>query len=244
MQGTQVALATSQTGVAPEQADPLVAEHWAQAPVDWQAGVAPPQSLSAAQARQAWVVVLQTGVVPPHWAFEVHGTQVPLGVKQTGVAPEQAVALVAEHWAQAPVDWQAGVAPPHSPSPAQARQVWVVVLQTGVAPPHWAFEVQGTHVPVLVKHTGVPPEQAVALVAEHWPQAPVDWQAGVAPPHSLSPPQARQAWVVVLQTGVVPPHWAFEMQGTQVALATSQTGVAPEQADPLVAEHWAQAPPG
>jgi hypothetical protein len=35
-------------------------------------------------------------------------------------------------------------------SPAQARQVWVVVLHTGVVPPHCAFDVQGTQVPVLV----------------------------------------------------------------------------------------------
>jgi len=32
---------------------------------------------------------------------------------------------------------------------------------------------QGTHVPVPVKHTGVAPEHLVALVAEHWAQAPL-----------------------------------------------------------------------
>ena len=32
----------------------------------------------------------------------------------------------------------------------------------------------------------------LALPSEHWPQAPDGWQAGVAPPHSLSPVQARQ----------------------------------------------------
>jgi len=47
--------------------------------------------------------VLQTGVVPPHCALEVHGTHVPVVVKQTGVAPPQDVALVAEHWAHAPL---------------------------------------------------------------------------------------------------------------------------------------------
>jgi hypothetical protein len=46
----------------------------------------------------------------------------------------------------------------------------------------------------------------VVLPAEHWPQAPEGWQAGVAPPQSLSPAQARQAWTDVSQTGVVPPH--------------------------------------
>ena len=113
--------------MVPEHWVVLVAEHWPQAPEAWQAGVAPPQSLSAAQARQVWVAVLQTGV-----------------------PPVQALTLPSEHWPQAPEVWQAGVAPPHSPSPAQARQVWVAVLQTGVMPPHCAFEVQGTQVPVAV----------------------------------------------------------------------------------------------
>jgi len=58
--------------------------------------------------------------------------------------------LVAEHWPQAPDASQAGVAPPHSPSAAQARQACVAVLQTGVVPPHWAFDVHGTQVPVVV----------------------------------------------------------------------------------------------
>ena len=40
--------------------------------------------------------------------------------------------------------------PPHSPSPAQPRQVWVAALQTGVLPPHWALEVHATQVPVGV----------------------------------------------------------------------------------------------
>jgi uncharacterized protein (DUF2237 family) len=55
------------------------------------------------------------------------------------------------------------------------------------------------------------------LVAEHWPQAPDGWQAGVAPPHSLSPAHARQLCVVVLHTGVAPPHCAFDVQATQIA---------------------------
>ena len=67
------------------------------------------------------------------------------------------MAFVAEHWPQAPVDWQAGVAPEQSVSPAHARHRCVVVLQTGVEPPHWALEVQGTHVPLDVKQTGVVP---------------------------------------------------------------------------------------
>jgi len=80
--------------------------------------------------------------------------------------------LVAEHCPQAPDPWQAGVPPPQSTSPAQARQVCVVVLQTGVVPPHCAFDVHGTHVPVVVKQAGVAPLHLVVFVAEHWPQAP------------------------------------------------------------------------
>jgi len=194
----------------------LVAEHCPQAPELWQAGVDPPHSLSPAQPRQVCVAVLHTGVVPPHWAFEVQATQAPAPVLQTGVPPAHWAALVAEHWPQAPHGSQAGVAPPHSPSPPQARQVWVAVLHTGVFPPHWALERQGTQVEVGASQTGVPPVQALALVAEHWPQAPEDSQAGVAPPHSPSPAQARQVCVAVLHTGVVPPHCAFDTQGTQV----------------------------
>ena len=58
----------------------------------------------------------------------------------------------------------------------------------------------------------------VAFDSEHWPHAPVGWQAGVAPPHSPSPAHARQVCVVVLHTGVVPEHCAFDVHGTQVAV--------------------------
>ena len=63
------------------------------------------------------------------------------------MAPLHRLALVAEHWPHAPEGSQAGVAPPHSPSPAQARQVCEAVLQTGVVPPHWAFDRHGTQLP-------------------------------------------------------------------------------------------------
>jgi hypothetical protein len=132
------------------------------------------------------------------------------------VAPVHLLLLLAEHWLHAPLGWQAGVAPPQSLSPAQARQVWVVVLHAGVVPPHWAFDVHGTHVAVATSQAGVAPVHLLALVAEQTPQAPPGWQAGVAPPQSLSPAQARQACVVVLHTGVLPPHWAFDVHGTHV----------------------------
>ena len=213
------------------QALALGAEHWPLAPDDSQAGVAPPHSPSPAQARQVCVVVLHTGVIPPHCALDVHETQRPAPVLQTGVVPEHCAALVPEHWPQAPHDSQAGVEPPHSVSPEQARQVCVAVLQTGVLPPHWVLVRHGTQVDVAVSQTGVAPVQAVAFVAEHWPQAPVDSQAGVEPPHSLSLAQDRHVWAVVLHTGAVPLHCAVEVHGTQVPVVVKQAGVEPEQSD-------------
>jgi len=124
--------------------------------------------------------------------------------------------LPAEHWPHAPDGWQAGVAPPHSPSPAHGRQLWVARLHTGVVPPHWAFDVHGTHVAEAASQTGVAPMQRVALLAEQTPHAPLGWQAGVAPPQSPSPAHAWQLCVAALQIGVAPPHWAFDTQGTQV----------------------------
>jgi phosphoglucomutase len=186
---------------------------------------------------------LHTGLLPPHWASARHGTHVAVGVKQTGVAPLHFVAFVAEHCAQAPLDWQAGVVLGQSASAPQARQVWAVVLQTGVVPPHWAFDVQGTQVALAVSQAGVAPVHAVALVAEHCAQAPLAWQAGVAPPQSVSPAQARQAWAVVLQTGVAPPHWAFDVQGTQMPFVVKHAGVVPPHWLRFVAEHWPHEPP-
>ena len=61
--------------------------------------------------------------------------------------------------------------------------------------------------------------QRVAFVAEHSPHAPDCWQAGVVPPHSLSPAQARQVCVAVLHTGVDPPHCASVTHGTQLPAA-------------------------
>jgi hypothetical protein len=69
----------------------------------------------------------------------------------------------------------------------------------------------------------------VALPAEHCPQAPDGWQAGVVPPHSLSPLQARQVRKAGSQMGAVPPQSALARQPTQVLVDVLQTGVAPEQ---------------
>ena len=154
----------------------------------------------------------------------------------------QALLLPSEHCPHAPDDWQAGVLPPQSTSPAQARQVCVIVLHTGVTPPHCAFDVHGTQVPADTRQAGVLPVHLLALLAEQTPHAPDGWQAGVAPPQSLSPPHARQVCVDRLQTGVVPPHWAFDVQATQLPAEVLQTGVVPEHCAPFVAEHWPHAP--
>jgi len=82
----------------------------------------------------------------------------------------------------------------------------------------------------------------LVLASEHCPQAPDGWQAGLAPPHSLSPVHARQVCVVVLQTGVVPPHCAFDTHGTHVAVVVSQAGVAAVQRVVFVAEQTPHAP--
>jgi hypothetical protein len=47
-------------------------------------------------------------------------------------------------------------------------------------------------------------------------QAPPGWQAGVMPPHSLSPAQARQAWNAGSQIGAWPEQSASARQPTQV----------------------------
>jgi len=194
----------------------FVAEHWPHAPDAWQAGVAPPHSLSPPQARQVCVAVLHTGRLPPHSALLMQLTQVPVGTSQAGVVPVHLLVLVAEQMPQAPDAWQAGVAPLQSPSPPQPRQVCVPPSQTGVVPLQSALARQRTHLPAPVSHSGVAPVHWVLLLAEHWPQAPEDSQAGVAPPHSLSPEHARQLWKAKSQTGVAPPQSASAVQRTQV----------------------------
>jgi len=110
-----------------------------------QTGVAPPQSLLLRQPTQVFEDGLQTGVGAAQFALVRHWTQVVMGTSQIGVALRQRLTLVPEHWPQAPLVSQAGVAPEHSPSPAQARQTWVPVSQVGVFPPQFALERQPTH---------------------------------------------------------------------------------------------------
>ena len=79
-QPTQVPELVSHTGVASLHRVAFVAEHWPQAPVGSHAGDIPPQSVSAAQPRQAWNVGSQTGFIPVQAALSRHSTQTPAGV--------------------------------------------------------------------------------------------------------------------------------------------------------------------
>jgi hypothetical protein len=85
-----------------------------------------------------------------------------------------------------------------------------------VVPEQSAFARQVTQVPAVVRQSGVAPVQRSELPAEHWPQVPPGWQAGVAPPHSLSPLHARQLCDAGSQTGVAPAQSALTRHGTQV----------------------------
>ena len=90
----------------------------------------------------------QIGVVAAALGVDVrHATHVPVGVWHSGVVPVHAVPFPAEHWPHAPPGWHAGVAPPHSPSPAQPRQEWNAGSQTGVAPGQSVSARHETHVP-------------------------------------------------------------------------------------------------
>jgi hypothetical protein len=96
----------------------------------------------------------------------------------------------------------------------------VPVSQIGVPAPHCALLTQETQVPLPVLQYGVVPLQAAALEAEHCPQAPDGWQAGVVPEHSPSPPQPRQLCRLESQTGAVGlPQSALARQETQVPVA-------------------------
>ena len=193
------------TGLTPPHRTALVPLHSVQAPrrapERWQAGRSGSGQLGApsvVQATQVWVTVAQTGVTPPHWLLSRHATQTPTPeeVSQRGVAGAQCETSVAVQAAHAPLGKQIGVAGPHSASDAQARQTRDPPSHTGLVPPHSPFVRQPTQVPETVSHTGVAALQRVALVAEHWPQAPEPWHAGDMPPQSVSAPQPRQAWKV------------------------------------------------
>jgi hypothetical protein len=202
------------------------------------------------------LVVLQTGAVPEQSALPVQRTHTPLVVLHTGVPPPHAMALPAEHWPQAPDGSQAGVVPPHSPSPPQARHVrnagsqmgllpaqspfarqpthvLVEVLHSVVAPLQVVLSMHSTHVAVAVSHAAVPPPQKALFVAEHCPQAPLARHTGAVEGHSLSAAQARQAFVPVSHVGFVPEQLASARQPTHTRgdAVVRQYGVAPPQSE-------------
>lgn len=209
----------------------------------------------------------QTAVDPPHWASLVHLPQVPAAVSQTGVAPEQLAAVrhstqrapAVSHWVRgavqaavlpaahsphAPLGRQTAVAPEQSAEAVQGRQVRVVPSQVGARPSQSADDTQPTQTPAATSHRDIEPPQAVRLLAEHSPQTPVDIQAGVAPPQSPSPLQARQMRVPLSQIGVPPPQSAADRQPTQTLAMPSQSGRTPLQAAVFPAVHCTQAPLG
>jgi hypothetical protein len=214
--------------------------------------------LSPLHPAQVPVGVSQSGVVPPHcavllaehcphapetWQAGVEGegqarvapeplsplqpAHVADAVSQNGVVPEHCVEFVAEHCPQAPDARHAGV-----DGAGQAR-----VAPEPLSPLHPA------HVAVAVLQSGVGPEHCVEFVAEHCPQAPEAWQAGLVELgqgrvalEPLSPLHATHPPADVSHTGRFAGHCALEVQ-VQVCVFVSQ--VEPEvHCDEFVAEHW------
>jgi hypothetical protein len=133
---TQTPVVVSHVGFVVAHAVAFVAEHAPHAPDGSHAGVAPPQSASAAQARHVLVPGSHTGLLPPHCAAVVQTVQVPDAASQVVTAPVHEVVFVGEQTPQRPEGWHAGAAPPHSPSAAHPRHTCVVASQVGFAPPH------------------------------------------------------------------------------------------------------------
>jgi hypothetical protein len=75
---------------------------------------------------------------------------------------------------------------------------------------------------------GVDPKHSVLLVAEHWPHAPLDSHAGVAPLQSVSAPHFVHCPVTALQTGVVPKQ-SEARQARHLWVPVLQNGFPPEQ---------------
>jgi hypothetical protein len=245
-QSTHVALATSQTFRAVAQTPGLPAPQAWQAPFAPQTGAAAPHSASVVHAWQVWLAPSQTGVAPEQSALATHATHLPPATSQSGVAPVQAVVLVAEHAPQAPDGSHAcpPAAPAQSASPVQPRQTCVVSSQTGLTPAHVALVTHPMQTPRGTSQTAVAPAQAVMFVAEHAPQAPDGWQAGVAPPQSASPVHPRHVFVPASQTGFEPPHWSAAVQDTQIPDAALQPATGPVHFVVFEAEQTPQAPDG
>jgi hypothetical protein len=230
----------------------LAAEHCTQTPATHAGravvaqGSVVPEALSPLQGPQVLVSALQIGALAGQFAL-VAQTQVPEVALQMGATAEHPSSLVAEHSTHEPLTHARRCDVGHASvaaaplSPLQPTQVLAVVSQTG------AFDGQlelasHPHEWALTRQTGVVPLQAVALVIEHckhWPPT----QAGAnavgqcrALPEPLSPSQAWQMPVAVLQTGAPAGHSEL-LEHPQVPALVSQLGVMPTQAVALVAEH-------
>jgi hypothetical protein len=254
----QVWLATTQTGVAPLHAVELVPAHCRHWPATHAGVVAlgqgsvEPDALSPLQAWQTWIVASQTGALAGHSEL-VEQAQIPVAVLQVGAVALQALLLVAEHCAQAPVPRHAGEeAEGHArdaAAPLSPLQVWQVlfpVSQTGAPDGQLALEVQ-PHVLLEVLQLGLLLEHAVVLASEHWAQRPAT-QAGSAEVEQgrvaaepWSPLHAWQMPSVVLHTGAVSGHSAL-LEQPQVLVPRLQVGVTPTHRLLSVAEHSTQAP--
>ena len=195
------------------------------------------------------VEVLQTGFPPLHCALSVHPTHVPVATSQTASGLVHCVCCVAEHWPQAPLGWQAGVAPEQSASLAHARHE--PPSQVGVRPPQSAEVVHWTQALSLAQR-GVPPS------ARHVPQA-------IVPPQPLEiDPQASPVGQLVSGTHsqmssfaavddcshVSVPQAAEETEvhcaqspNSTLLLVVSQTAVAPLQATPSSPQEHLRQPP-
>ena len=179
-----------------------------------------------------FVPVLHTGVMPLQSTLAVQRTQMPIAASHTGVPPTHAMAFVVEHCWHAPEGAQAGVVPPHSPSPPHARhvkndgsqmglppaqspfarqptQVLVVVLHSAVVPPQVVLSTHSTHFAVEVSHAGVVPPQWAVFVAEHSPHAPLPRHTGAVDGQSVAAAHARQVFVPASQVGVVPAQFVL-----------------------------------
>jgi hypothetical protein len=215
-----------------------------------------PEPISPLHARQVRVPGSQTGVAAGHCelASQPH---VCVDVMQTGVVPPHADALLDEHSLQAPPTHAGALAEGQGSvvvealSPSHGSQVPLgplVPLQMGVVAGHWAL-LAHPQVPLLTSHDGVLTPQAVALVAEHCTQAPLDRQAGAeAWGHACvaeepkSPLHASQMLPVGSQMGAVAGQLALESH-PQLPLATLHVGCPPVHAVELVAEHCSHRPP-
>jgi hypothetical protein len=200
---------------------------------------------SIVQAPHLFMVVSQMGVVPEQLPSPVHWTQT-LALEQTGVPPTHWLALVAEHWAQAPPARQAGALALfalHAASPVHAMHLFAVLSQIGVVPEHCESSVHCTHT-LPVEQTGVPPVHWLPLVAEHCAHVPPKRQAGAIELFALqaaSPVHAVHLFAVLSQIGVAPEHCESLVHCTQT-FEGEQAGRPASPAQSLSTPHSAQAP--